>query len=218
MQQSVPPVIPAPNLKRGPVVVIPRFLFFALLFVLISTITILGAWTFSWLKEAIGIEVHSYVGPFHLTVLELHSEPNYFMERVRVSCDKLMDGSVRDMTASVWAADLKEAGIFETHGPAGEIYYRDGNPDIAGRTSMLVHARDGSSACDIVVKINTTSTNTIWYSSIRATDEGGVSGPRALPVPLAVTGVKTNWPDSYERGSEIPLANLGDYKIFVSVN
>lgn len=217
MQQSVPPVIPTPNLKERPVVVIPRFLFFALLFVLISTITILVVWTVSWLIEEFGVRAYSYAGPFHLTVLEMHSEPDYFMERVRVSCDRLMDGSVRDMMARVWVADLKEAGIFETHGPGGEVYYRDGNPDIDGGCFMLVHAHDGSSACDIVVKIKTTSTNTICYTSIAGAFDGGVSGPSILPVPLLVTGVQTNWPDSYERGSEIPLANLGDYKIFVTV-
>ena len=217
MQQSVPPVLPTPNPRGNPVVVIPRFLFFAFVFVLILTITILVIWTSSWLIEEFGIRTYSYTGPFHLKVLEVHSEPNYFMEHVQVSCDRLMDGSVRDMTARVWVADLKETGIFEIHGRGGEVYYRDGNPDIDGGASMLVHARDGSSACDIVVKIWTNSTNTICYTSIAATGEGGVSGSNTLPVPLAVSGVQTNWPDSYERGSEIPLANLGDYKIFVTV-
>ena len=208
MQQNDPPVIP-PNLQGKRIVVIPRFLLYLYLLVLILPIMVLALWTFRWLKEAIVIDVHSYTGPFYLTVLEMHSEPNHFMERVRVKYEK-------DMTASLWVADLKEAGIFETHSPGGQVYYRDGNPDIT-RDSIDAQAHGGFSTCDISFEITTTSTNTIWKSSMTDASGGRMSGSRALPAPLAVSGVQTNWPDPYERYSEIPLANLGNYKIFVSV-
>ena len=208
MQQNVPPVIP-PNLQGKRIVVIPRFVLYLYLLVLILPIMVLALWTFRWLKEAIWIDVRSYTGPFYLTVLEVHSAPNYFMERVRVKYEK-------DMTASLWVADLKEAGIFETHSPGGQVYYRDGNPDIT-RDTIEAQAHGGFSTCEMSFEIRTTSTNTIWKSSM--TDAAGVcmSGSRALGAPLAVSGVQTNWPDPYERYAEIPLANLGNYKIFVSV-
>jgi hypothetical protein len=66
---------------------------------------VLALWTFRWLKEAFVIDFHSYTGPFYLTVLEMHSEPNYFMERVRVKYEK-------DMTASLWVANLGNYKIF----------------------------------------------------------------------------------------------------------
>ena len=127
------------------------------------------------------------------------------------------------MKASVWVADLKDAGIFETNGADGEIYYRDGQPDRI-RDSVLIHADSGFSTCDILYRIQTTSTNTIWHSQMSASttndfghreNSGGVD--TTLPVPLTVSGVQTNWPGSYERNSEIPLANLGHYKILLSI-
>jgi hypothetical protein len=146
----------------------------------------------------------------------MDSGPDYFTERVRVRCE-------RDMEAGILVTDLKQAGIFETIGTNGEVFYREGHPYKAG-SSGPVHAAGTFSTCDMLFTVKMTPTNTIWHSWISATatnvfghnrDSGGVD--TALPTSMAVTGVQTNWPGSYERGSDIPLANLGDYKILLSV-
>jgi hypothetical protein len=89
---------------------------------------------------------------------------------------------------------------------------------------VAVHADGGFSTCDIPYTVETTPTNTIWHSRMSAAktndfgnsdDSGGVD--TTFPVALPVSNVQTNWPGSYERGSEIPLASLGDYKILLSV-
>jgi len=220
MNQPVPPPISAPILKkrrtaRVVVLVVLVCLFVFVLFPIVIA-AIMGISMFSWVKQASEIHFTSYTDTFHLTILELKSEPDYFMERVRVGCE-------RGMKASVWVADLKDAGIFETNGADGELYYRDGQPDKI-RDSVLIHAGSGFSTCDILYRIQTTSTNTVWHSHMMATttndlghaeDSGGVD--TTLPIPLTVSGVQTNWLGSYQRGSEIPLANLGDYKILLSI-
>jgi hypothetical protein len=220
MSQSIPPPIPTPppHKKRTVNVVVLVVLVCLFVFVLFPIViaAIMGVSMFSWVKQASEIHFTSYTDTFHLTILELKSEPDYFMERVQVRCE-------RGMKASVWVADLKDAGIFQTNGADEEIYYRDGRPDRI-RDAVLIHADSGFSTCDILYRIQTTSTNTIWHSHMSATttndfghieDSGGVD--TTLSVPLTVSGVQTNWPDSYERGSEIPLANLGHYTILLSI-
>ena len=220
MNQPVPPPIPAPvpQKKRTVKVVVLVVLVCLFVFVIFPIViaAIMGVSMFSWVKQASEIHFTSYTDTFHLTILELKSEPDYFMERVRVRCE-------RGMQASVWVADLKDAGIFETNGAGGEVYYRDGHPDRI-RDSVRIQADSGFSTCDVTYRIQTTSTSTIWHSHMSATatndfghteDGGGVD--TTLPTSLTVSGVQTNWPGSYQRGSEIPLANLGDYKIFLSI-
>jgi hypothetical protein len=220
MSQPIPPPIPSPVPQKNRTVKVVILVLLVCLFVFvlfpIVIAAIMGVSMLSWVKQATEIHFTSYTDTFHLTILELKSDPDYFMERVRVRCE-------RGMKASVWVADLKDAGIFETNTANGEVYYRDGQPDRI-RDSMLIQADSGFSTCDILYRIQTTSTNTIWHSHMSATatndlghTEGGGGVDTTLPVPLKVSGVQTNWPGSYQRGSEIPLANLGDYKILLSI-
>jgi hypothetical protein len=156
------------------------------------------------MKEMGEIHFKSYTDTFQVTVLELKSGPGYFMERVRVRCE-------RDMNASIWVTDLKAAGIFEANSQDGKIVYREGDPHKIGG-SAPVRANGDFSTCDILFKVSTTSTNTIWHSEIA---DGKMD--TTLPTPLVVSGVETNWLGAYERDFAIPLANLGDYKILLSV-
>jgi hypothetical protein len=151
-------------------------------------------------------EIHftSYTDTFHVTVLEIKSEPDFFMERVRVKCE-------RDMNASIWVTDIKAAGIFETNSQDGKIVYREGNPHKIG-SSTPIRANGNFSTCDILFKVSTTLTNTIWHDEV-----AGGTFDTSLPTPLRVSGVDTNWPDAYQREFAIPLANLGNYKILLSV-
>jgi len=165
---------------------------------------IMGFSMFTWVKGMGELNYKSYADKFHVTVLEVKSEPDYFMERVRIRCE-------RDMEASIWVTDLKEAGIFETDGRGGEVFYREGHPHKVG-SSVPVHADGKFSTCEILFRVSTTSSNTVWHDEI-----AGGTLDTTLPTPLAISGVQTNWPGSYERGSDIPLANLGDYKILLSV-
>jgi hypothetical protein len=206
MGQPVPPPIPLPAPQRAVRTVILVLLICFFVFVLFSIVVaaVIGVSMFSWVKEAAEIHYTSYTDRFRVTVVELRSEPDYFMERVRVRCE-------RDMEVSIWVTDLKEVGIFQTNGPDGEILYREGHSHKAG-SSVPIRAKGRFSTCDILFKVSTTSSNTIWHDEI-----AGGKLDTTLPTPLTVSGIQTNWPSSYERGSDIPLANLGDYKILLSV-
>lgn len=220
MSQSVPPPIPTPIRQKKQtvkvVILALAFCFLGVVFLLVLPAVIMGVSIFSRVKEATEIHFKSNTDTFRVTILELKSEPDYFMERVQVRCE-------RDMEVSIWAADLDEAGIFKTNGPAGEVYYREGHPTIV-KDSGSAEANGDFSTCDIQLKITTTSSNTTWHSEIStgttnafgsSRNSGGVD--TTLPTPLRVSGIQTNWPSPYERGSDIPLANLGDYKILLSV-
>ena len=207
MNQPVPPTIPSPASQKKQtvrvVILVLLVCFFAFVLFPMVVAAILGVSMFSWVKEAAEIHHTSCTDKFHVTVLALKSEPNYFVERVRIRCE-------RNMEVSIWVTDLKEIGIFETNGPNGEVLYREGHPHKAG-SSVPVRADGKISTCDILFRVSTTSSNTIWHDEV----PGGTLDT-TLPVPLTVSGVQTNWPSSYERGSDIPLANLGDYRILLS--
>jgi len=212
MNQPVPPPIPPSIPKKTRTVRNVILILAACLCVFILSqlliAAVMGFSMFSFLnKQANEMgEIHfsGHTDTFHVTVLELKSGPGYFMERVRVRCE-------RDMNASIWVTDLKAAGIFETNSQDGKIVYCEGNPYKIGG-SVPVHARGDFSTCDILFRVRTTATNTIWHD-----EAAGVTLDTTLPTPLVVSGVETNWPGAYERDLAIPLASLGDYKILLSV-
>jgi hypothetical protein len=146
----------------------------------------------------------SYADTFHMTFLQVEDKPHYLMEHIRVRCQN-------DMKVSIWVTDLKQVGIFEATDTNGAVFYREGHPHKAG-SSVPVHADGGFSTCDILFRVTTTSTNTAWHDEV-----AGGTLDTTLPVPMTVSGVQTNWPGFYERGSDIPLANLGDCKILLSI-
>ena len=172
------------------------------LMLIILILAIVGV--FAWLTHEGHLNYRSSSDTFQIKVLEVKSQPNVFMERIRVQC-------LRDMDAGIWVSDLKKAGIFEAKGPNGEDVYREGHPHQAGQ-SVQVHTNGGFSTCEILFRITTSSTDTTWHSE----DAGGTCDT-TLPIPLVVTEVQTNWPSSYQRGTDIPLANLGEYKILLSI-
>src|SRR5205085_2900244 len=183
-----------PQKKRTAKVVVLVVLGCLFVFVLFPIViaAIFGFSMFSWVKQASEIHIKSYTDTFHVTVLEVKSGPGYFMERVHVRCE-------RDMNASIWVTDLKAAGIFETNSPDGKIIYREGHPHKIG-SSTPVRATGDFSTCDILFRVSTTSTNTIWHDEV-----AGGTLDTTLSTPLSVSGVETNWPDSYERELAIPL-------------
>lgn len=219
MNQPIPPPIPPPvHRTKGKIGIAALLAAICLLLVLVPIVgsAIMGVSIFSWPKAATEIRFKSYTDKFQIEVLEMKAEPNYFMERVRVRCE-------RDMEAKLRVADIREAGLFETHGPDGKTYYREGQPDKI-RDSVLARASGSVSFCEMMFKVTTTPTNTVWHSRMSAgttnvfghsENSGGVD--TTLAVPLTVSGIETNWPGSYERGSSIPLANLGAYKILLSI-
>jgi hypothetical protein len=208
MNQSVPPPMQSSATKRMRtmriVILILLVCFFVFGLFPIVVATIMGISMFAWVKQAAELNYTSYADKFQVTVLAMKSGPNYFSERVRIR-------SERDMRASIWVTDLKEAGIFETNSPNGEILYREGHPHKIG-SSVPIHADGKFSTCDILFTVSTTSSNTVWHDEV-----AGGTLDTTLPTPLTVSGVQTNWPDLYERDLAIPLANLGDCKILLSV-
>lgn len=205
---SIPPTLPTKKRTVRNVVLILAACLGVFILSQILVAAVLGFSMFSFLnklvREMSEIRFTSYTDTFHVAVLEVKSGPGYFMERVRVRCE-------RDMNASIWVTDLKAAGFFETNSPDGKIIYREGHPHKIG-SSTPVRANGDYSTCDILFKVNTTSTNTIWHDEV-----AGGTLDTTLPTPLTVSGVETNWPDAYGREMAIPLANLGDYKILLSV-
>ena len=204
MDQSIPPSIPPqiPRRNRTTTKVIIVLFTFLFLFVLVSAL-ILAVISFSMFR----INVRSYLDRFNITVLEVKSEPNYFEERVRIHCEG-------DMTAGLWVTDMKQIGFFETNGPNGQIYYYEGNPHRAGG-SATVNADGKFSTGEFLFRVTTTSKDTTWYDEWDG-KQGSGSASTSLSSPLHITNIETNWPGSYNRGSEIPLANLGDYKVLIS--
>lgn len=170
-----------------------------------------GMWT--WMTQGVKINFRSTTDQFRVTVLESKSLPNYFMERVRVRCQN-------GMKTGLWVTDVRQAGLFEATNANGETYYRIGNPHRAG-LSGKVPAQGKYSMCEFLFRVTTTASNTVWYcKGVRETPGGTCSGSDSstLPASLTVNGVRTNWPGTYNRGSEIPLANLGKkYKVLLSV-
>jgi hypothetical protein len=203
MNPSIPPPIPRKKQTIKVVIFVSLVCFFVFVLCPIVVAAIMGVSMLSWLKQAGEIHYRSSTDKFHVTVLELKSKPDYFMERVRIRCEG-------DMEASIWVTDLKQAGIFQATDTTGAVFYHEGHPHKAG-SSVPVHADGKFSTCDILFSVSTTSNNTAWHDEV-----AGGTLDTTFPVPLAVGEVQTNWPSSYERGSDIPLASLGDYKILLS--
>lgn len=188
----------------------------ALVLLMMVIVGTMGYLMFGRVREMTAFHYRSHTDTFHVTVLEMKAGPGSFMERLRVRCEE-------DMDAGIWVTDMKQTGLFETSGATGETFYREGQPHKAGQ-SALFRAADGFSTCDILFTVSATPSNTVWHSRISAgstnafghgEDASGVD--TTLPVPMAVNQVQTNWPGSYPRGSALPVASLGDYKILLLI-
>lgn len=208
METSTPPVSqpPVQQKKRTAGVV---FLFVSIILILLIATFFLvpiffGSAMFAWLSKEGQLSIKLHDDKFSVTVLEVKSEPNYFMEKVRVRCEK-------DMSAGIWVTDLKKAGFLEIVGANGEKFYQEGQPHKVGQSSPI-KAKDGFSTCEILFKVDTASNSTAWHSEI-----AGGTCDTTLQSPLTVSDIQTNWPGAYHRGSDIPLASLGDYKILLSI-
>jgi hypothetical protein len=158
----------------------------------------------------------SYADTFQVTVLQVTHKPHSLEEHIQVRCEN-------DMKASIWVADIEKVGMFGTNNADGQVYYRDGDPNILGDTAEALAVK-GFSTCRIVFRVFTTSSNSVWHTQMSIGTTNVVGGfenaggtDSTLPTPLAITRVQTNWPGSYQRDSEIPLANLGHYKILLSI-
>ena len=215
MNQPYPPAMlqPVPPRKRTVRIVV---LVIGVVLVPIVVISIMGGSMFSRVKEAVEFHFKSNTDKFQVTVVEMKVEPNYFMERVHVRCE-------RDMEASLSVADIGAVGFIEMHSPEGKTYYRERHPDKI-RDSARARADGGFSSCDIEFKVSTTPTSTKWHSRMSTSttsffghSENSDGVDTTLPVSLTISAVETNWPGSYERGSSIPLANLGVYRILLSI-
>ncbi len=140
---------------------------------------------------------------FKVSILGVKSKPNFFEERIRVQCSKDM----RDV--GVLVCDLNQISIFEITTPSGEIVYQEGHPRKIGQ-SMPIRSGGNASTCEILFRVSTTSTNTIWHG-----EQAGGTIDTSLTTPMTVSEIKTNWPNSYRRGTILPLGNLGQYKILL---
>lgn len=137
-------------------------------------------------------------------VLEVKSGPNLLSERLHITC-------TGDMTVGLWLVDLKRAGIFPTNDSAGKTYYFEGYPQRSG-FSYDIKAKEGYSDCAMAFTIGTTSSNTSWNCQIDRSTHKTTFG-ESLPM----SAFNTNWSGVYSRGSYLPLADLGEYKLMLLV-
>lgn len=211
--QAPTPIPPAKGTIRLVILLVSLFLFAVMSIVIVVS---MGHSLLGQVKDMTEMHFKSQSDKFRVTILEMKSEPGNFRERVRVTCE-------REMNAGIWVTDLKKAGLFEVDGPGGEKFYREGHPYQAGQSSP-VRASGDSSTCDILFTVRTTATNTMWESRMSSTVASAFSNGQnsdgvktTFGTPMTVSGVQTNWAGSYERGSALPLASLGDYKILLII-
>jgi len=203
-----PPSRGKPSRKYGP---LTRLAIGGLVFTIVQVaITVLiGAGFFGWLFYFAWIhggpvKVRLADDAFRVKILSLKSEPNVFSEQIKLTCRG-------DMNAGIYLTDIKKAGIFPAQGTNAELFYRLGHPKMVGE-SAAIQAQGDFSTCEIQLRITTTATNTLWHSGV-----AGGSTDTTISTPLKVTAVQTNWPGSYTLDSALPLCDLGDCKVLISV-
>ena len=214
MNPTKPPPLPQRKRTLRNVILILLLCVFGAVVFLAIVGTIVHNAMFSWLKQAAEMRFMSSDDTFRVTILEMKNEPGNFMEKIRIRCE-------RDMKASIRVVDLKQAGMFEIIDANGEIYYHEGNSDKISYT-MPVPADGDYSTCYVFFRVSTTSSNTVWHSQMSAAANNAVTSndgslDTTLPTPLEIGEIHTNWPGPYKRSSLIPLADLGSYKILVSI-
>jgi hypothetical protein len=203
MTNLTPP--PLPQKKRGIGVVAILGIALLLFVVLVFAIpAMLGSMMIGMMAKESRLSIKLLDDQFSVTILEVKSEPKHFTEKVRVRCEK-------DMDVDISVADLKNVGFFEIHGTNGETLYQQGNPYKIGQSSP-VKTKDGFATCDISFSIDASSNNTTWHSEV-----SGATCETSLREALEVSNIQTNWPGKYNRGSSIPLADIGNYKILLSI-
>jgi hypothetical protein len=169
---------------------------------IILSITVFGI--FAWLTHKAHLNYKSNSDTFRVDILEVKSQPNYFLERIRVKC-------LGDMKAGIWVGDLKKAGVFPSKGQTEKLFIE-----------KAIHTKLGIQRKSALMK----NSLLVRYFSLRIllqTVQPGTAKSRAgtcdttFPSSLNVTEIQTNWPSFYQRGTDIPLANLGEYKISLSI-
>ena len=151
---------------------------------------------------------------FSVKFLEVKSQPNLFEERVRVQCQN-------DMDLGLWVTDLNKAGFLEMKATNGNVYYQEGHPRGIGANG-LIRAEGQFSQCEFFIRLNTSSDHTAWHLEISKPNEIPLrqtltTEDTSLTEALTISGFETNWPGTYPRGSDIPLANMGSKKIMLSI-
>jgi hypothetical protein len=81
---------------------------------------------------------------------------------------------------------------------------------------MPVRADGEYSTGEVFFRVTTSSTNVSWHDEFHGKSDTSTADT-TLPEPLTITAVETNWPDAYQRGTALPLASLGRYKILLLV-
>lgn len=174
----------------------------------LSIPTGIGIFLVYQLYDASQLHIRSYTDTFRLNILEIQSQPNVLQERIRVQCS-------RDMEIGLWVYDFEENSLSQTRAPNGEIIFREGHPHKLGG-SMPVRADGEYSTGEVFFRVTTSSTNVSWHDEFHGKSDTSTADT-TLPEPLTITAVETNWPDAYQRGTALPLASLGRYKILLLV-
>jgi hypothetical protein len=147
-------------------------------------------------------------GLFHVQVLEVTSKPEKFTERIRIQC-------AGDMKVEIGAYDMKKFGIFRAEGTNGEQFYREGKPQEVMDLEP-VRAQGDSSSCVVALKLQFGPDGVHWHNEINVNGSSSTMDT-TFPSKMEISGIQTNWPGAYEKGSALPLASLGDDKILLFV-
>ena len=213
MEASVPPRIEPPRNAKVSFVKTLVIIFcvgifgiiFLSLILMITGTYVGGTMMGSMMNNIINpVDLKPSSGSYQVKIIEVNAQSNTFSERLSVRC-------FGDMKACIRVVDLKQTGIYEASGPSGEIIYYEGDPNEIGE-SASIHSSGGYSTVEIFFHVTTTKTNVIWHSSM-----AGETYETTIPDTLFVGNIQTNWPGPYQRSAQIPLANLGNLKILLTV-
>jgi len=210
MDQLIPPKINPVTPRRKRRVVLLIFFGIWLVLALYGLVQLfgIGGHVFSFFSDA-QLNLIGEDDTFQLTVLEVKSGPNHFSERIHIQCKKSME-------AALWVTDLKRAGFSLETNASGEVFYHNANPRVVGGTAK-VQANGEFSTCDWSFSVSTNLNLTIWHDEGVAGGGESFTSDTSFSPASTIAEIQTNWPGDYHRGSEIPLADLGPYKILVSV-
>ena len=153
---------------------------------------------------------------FQVSVKEIKSGTNSLSEHIIVTC-------TNNVEVGIEVVDLAKVGVSEVSSSKGDKYFRIGHPFRVG-TSGVVHVKEKTATCDISYNVIAGPDKASWSEHFQIVQTGrfssekdGGRGTSTIRGELAISNVRTNWPANFPRGSWVPLADLGPYKIMVTL-
>ncbi len=160
--------------------------------------------------------IKSVSDEFQVSVIEIKLGTNSLSEHIKVTC-------TNNVEVGIEVVDLAKVGVSEVSSSKGDKYFRIGHPFRVG-TSGVVHVKEKSATCDMSYSVIAGPDKASWSDQFQIVQTGrfssekdGSKGTSTISGELTISNVRTNWPADFPRGSWVPLADLGPYKIVVTL-